>query len=291
MPQAAASFPPFRLHLPELLSSGVVFASPHSGRFYPPDFVAASQLDLLRLRSSEDAFVERLLASVPQHGATLIEAAYPRAYVDLNRGEDELDPALIEGVARGSGGARAAMGLGVIPRVVSGGREIIRGKMARAAAEARLEEIWRPYHARLEALMEERRACFGRALLFDVHSMPSEATTPRSRCAEIVLGDRFGASARGETMARVEAIFRRAGFSVARNTPFAGAYIVSRYGRPDAGREVVQIEISRALYMDEERIAPLPQFGLFAHLMGKVCAELAGLVRAQGGTMGQLAAE
>ncbi|MFD2175610.1 N-formylglutamate amidohydrolase [Rhodobacter lacus] len=280
MPQAELSSPAFRLHLPEPLSSGAVFASPHSGRFYPPDFIDASQLDLLRLRSSEDAFVDQLLGAVPDHGATLIEALYPRAYVDLNRGEDELDPALIEGVARGSGGSRAAMGLGVIPRVVAGGREIFRGRIPRASAEARLNGVWRPYHAQLQALMQARRAQFGRAVLFDVHSMPSEATTPRSRVSEIVLGDRFGTSARAETMAQVEAAFRSAGFSVARNTPFAGAYIVSRYGRPTAGLEVVQIEISRALYMDEERVEPLPHFELFAHLIGAVTAELADLVRA-----------
>ncbi|MBZ4023623.1 N-formylglutamate amidohydrolase [Rhodobacter sp. TJ_12] len=289
MPEAAPSILPYRLHLPEVVTSGVVFASPHSGRFYPQDFVRDSQLDLLRLRSSEDAFVDKLLSAVPGHGGTLLEALYPRAYVDLNRSEDELDPALIEGVARGSGGSRAAMGLGVIPRVVAGGREIGRGKMPRTAAQSRIRAVWRPYHARLQALLEERRDRFGRTILFDVHSMPSEASTPRQRCAEIVLGDRFGTSASAETMARVESVFRRAGLTLARNSPFAGAYIVSRYGRPASGVEVVQIEISRALYMDEEQIEPLPQFELFATLIGAITGELSDLVRAE--DSGQLAAE
>ena len=141
MAEVSASIQPYRLHLPQTLSSGVVFASPHSGRFYPADFTRRAQLDLLRLRSSEDAFVDRLLTQVPQAGATLIEAVYPRAFVDLNRAEDELDPALIEGVARGSGGARVLTGLGVIPRVVAGGREIFRGKIPRAEAEDRLARI------------------------------------------------------------------------------------------------------------------------------------------------------
>ncbi|PTV95088.1 N-formylglutamate amidohydrolase [Rhodobacter aestuarii] len=290
MSQADHSHLPYRLHLPEVLTSGVVFASPHSGRQYPQEFVRRAQLDLLRLRSSEDAFVDRLLGMVPHHGATLLEANYPRAYVDLNRGEEELDPALIDGVARGSGGARAAMGLGVIPRVVSGGREIFMGKIPQAEAKARIEAVWRPYHARLGALLQERRARFGRAILFDVHSMPSEASTPRQRCAEIVLGDRFGTSAKSETMHHVESVFRRAGLSVARNTPFAGAYIVQRYGRPASGIEVIQIEISRALYMDEERIEPLPHFEMFAALIGAVSAELAELVRGRGDA-GQMAAE
>jgi len=279
MPERPASIQPYRLHLPEIVTSGVVFASPHSGRFYPADFTRRAQLDLLRLRSSEDAFVERLLTQVPLAGATLLEAVYPRAYVDLNRAEDELDPALIEGVARGSGGARVATGLGVIPRVVAGGREIFRGKITRAEAEDRLARIWRPYHSQLTALLQERRARFGRAILFDVHSMPSEAASLRGHGPDIVLGDRFGASARPETILAVEHVFRRAGLRVARNSPFAGAYVVQRYGRPAEGLEVVQVEIARALYMDEDFIEPLSQFERFARRIGAVFAELADLVR------------
>ncbi|SDE56493.1 N-formylglutamate amidohydrolase [Rhodobacter capsulatus] len=281
MAQVSASIQPYRLHLPERLSSGVVFASPHSGRFYPADFTRRAQLDLLRLRSSEDAFVDRLLTQVPQAGATLIEAVYPRAFVDLNRAEDELDPALIEGVARGSGGARVLTGLGVIPRVVAGGREIFRGKIPRAEAEDRLARIWRPYHGQLAALLQDRRARFGRALLFDVHSMPSEAASGGGPGPEIVLGDRFGASARAETSLAVEQAFRRAGLRVARNSPFAGAYVAQRYGRPAEGVEVLQIEIARALYMDEERIEPLPAFDRFAQAIGAVFVELADLIRGE----------
>lgn len=281
MAQVSASIQPYRLHLPERLSSGVVFASPHSGRFYPADFTRRAQLDLLRLRSSEDAFVDRLLTQVPQAGATLIEAVYPRAFVDLNRAEDELDPALIEGVTRGSGGARVLTGLGVIPRVVAGGREIFRGKIPRAEAEDRLARIWRPYHGQLAALLQDRRARFGRALLFDVHSMPSEAASGGGSGPEIVLGDRFGASARAETSLAVEQAFRRAGLRVARNSPFAGAYVAQRYGRPAEGVEVLQIEIARALYMDEERIEPLPAFDRFAQAIGAVFVELADLIRGE----------
>lgn len=281
MTEVPASTLPYRLHLPETLSSGVVFASPHSGRFYPAEFTRRAQLDLLRLRSSEDAFVDRLLAQVPQAGATLIEAVFPRAYVDLNRAEDELDPALIEGVARGSGGPRAASGLGVIPRVVAGGREIFRGKIPRAEAEERLARVWRPYHARLAALLQDRRGRFGRTVLFDVHSMPSDASGGRGTGPDIVLGDRFGASARSETSLAAEHAFRRAGLRVARNSPFAGAYVASRYGRPAEAQDVVQIEIARGLYMDEERIEPAPDFAQFAALLGAVTAELADLVRGE----------
>ena len=284
MPEAIPSIMPYRLHQPDNLTSGVIFASPHSGRFYPRDLIDRSQLDILRLRSSEDAFVDRLLQAVPAQGATLIEATYPRAYVDLNRADDELDPALIDGLARGTGGVRAAVGLGVVPRVVAGGREIYCGKITQGEAEARLMRVWRPYHACLDALMKERRARFGAAVLFDVHSMPSEATAPRQRGADVVLGDRYGTSAAPLIMCEAEQAFARAGLRVARNTPFAGAYIAQRYGRPAERLHVVQIEIARALYMDEASITPRADFDAFVALMEGVTACLANVVcTAQGG--------
>lgn len=269
---------PYQLLQPEALASGVIFASPHSGRTYPDALLRRSVLDLRRLRSSEDAFVDRLLAPVPRVGATLLLARYPRAYVDLNRGEDELDPALIEGLPRGTANARVLAGLGVIPRVVAGARAIYSGKLPRDEAEARLEQVWRPYHACLEGLMQARRARFGQAVLLDVHSMPGEALDGLGPSRpDVVLGDRFGTSASAALMAQVEAIFTRAGLRVVRNAPFAGAYIAQHYGRPAQGAQVVQIEINRALYMDEARIEPNARFAAFTELMGAICADLAKL--------------
>lgn len=274
------SSPPYALHLPEVLTSGAIFASPHSGRDYPADFLRRSVLDLLRLRSSEDAFVDRLLDGVPAQGATLLLARFPRAYVDLNRGADELDPALIEGVMRPGGNARVVAGLGVIPRVVSGGRAIYSGKLTRGEAEARLAQVWQPYHACLQTLLRERRARFGRALLFDLHSMPSEALDGQvPRGTDVVLGDRYGSSASAELVSMTEEIFRAAGLQVSRNVPFAGAYIAQRYGRPAEGCHVLQIEINRALYMDEARILPRTDFAAFAALMQQITARLVTLGR------------
>lgn len=271
---------PYTLSLPETLRSGVVFASPHSGRDYPAEFVARSVLDLTRLRSSEDAFVDSFLSGVAAQGASLIAARYPRAYVDLNRAEDELDPALIEGLARSGGGARVAAGLGVIPRIVAGGRAIYSGKIPQAEAEARLAQVWRPYHAQLEALLAQRRARFGEVLLIDMHSMPSETPgAPASREPNIVLGDRFGTSASGAMVAAIERVFTGAGLSVARNAPFAGAYVASRYGRPAEGVHVVQVEINRGLYMDESRVRPHAGFAAFAAQMEGITAGLCALVR------------
>lgn len=279
---------PYRLVLPERLTSCVLFASPHSGRDYPEDFVRRSVLGAPRLRSSEDAFVDDLLRAVPGEEAMLLTARLPRAWVDLNRSEDELDPALIEGLRRSVGGPRVAAGLGVIPRVVSGGRAIYSGKISAEEAEARLARVWRPYHARLEELMGDLCAQFGRAILLDMHSMPAEALeTFGAARPDIVLGDRYGTAARSDTVAAIERVFTGLGLRVARNSPFAGAYVAQRYGRPREGWEVVQIEIVRSLYMDEAKIRPSRDFPAFAAKMAQAVAGLAAIGR--GG--GRMAAE
>jgi N-formylglutamate amidohydrolase len=269
----------YRLHLPDRIETPVVFSSPHSGRDYPHGFLAASQLDARAIRSSEDAFVDELFACAPACGAPLIAARVPRAYVDLNRAADELDPMLIEGLARVPHNPRIASGLGVIPRVVAGGRAIYAGKIARAEAEARLARAWHPYHGALRRLVEERLARFGRAVVIDCHSMPHEAIEAHARPGQpkpqVVLGDRFGAAAGREVVETVEAAFAAAGLRVARNSPFAGAYIAQAYGRPARGVHVVQVEIDRALYMDEARIERLPEFHAFRALLAGAVADIA----------------
>ncbi len=274
---------PYRLFLPARRSTSVLFASPHSGRDYPEGFVARSVLDRRALRSSEDAFVDELFAAAPVHGAALLAARLPRAYVDLNRDCDELDPALIRALRRGAPNPRITSGLGVIPRVVAGGRAIYPGRLSREEAEARLATVWRPYHAALRALMDETRALFGEAVLIDCHSMPHEAiagyAAPGRPCPEVVLGDRFGASAGAEITERVEAAFAGAGLRVARNTPFAGAFVAQHYGRPSEGCHVIQVEIDRALYMDERRIARGSGFDGFRAVLEGIVAELAALGR------------
>lgn len=280
---------PYELHLPKQGDTCAIFASPHSGRLYTEGFQSASILDLPLLRSSEDAFVDLLSARAPECGAPLLRARFPRAYVDLNRDQDELDPALIADLARkGPIGARVAAGLGVIPRVVAGGRAIYHGKISRAEAELRLATVWRPWHAQLNSLIAMARARHGEAILFDMHSMPGEALDHLgANCPQIVLGDLHGTSAARQLSAQVMAAFEAEGFSVLRNTPFAGAYVAHRYGRPARGQHVMQIEIDRALYMDEARIAPRPDFDAFADRIGRVIARLCLIGR----QAGRLAAE
>lgn len=273
----------YLLHRPAVRSTSVVFASPHSGRKYPASFLRRAVLDEIEVRSSEDAFVDDLFASAPDHGAPLLLAQAPRAYLDLNRGADELDPAVIEGVRRHAHNPRVASGLGVIPRVVSNGRAIYDGKLALTDAHARISGIWRPYHDTLQALMDEAHSAFGEAILIDCHSMPHEALESVGPSGgarpDVVLGDRFGAAAASSVVDRIEASFASAGFKVARNMPFAGAYICQTYGRPSRRHHAVQVEIDRSLYMDEAAITPNAGYAAFKAVLDGVIADLADIGR------------
>lgn len=273
----------YRIFRPVRQDTAVIFASPHSGCDYPADFLAATLLDAHSIRSSEDAYVDLLFADAPICGAPLLAASVPRAFIDLNRAPDELDPAVIEGITRAGHNPRVSSGLGVIPRVVAGGRMIYRGKLPLAEAEQRITNYWHPYHRALRDLMDTTHSAFGEALLIDCHSMPHEAIEGHSRPGhlrpDVVLGDRFGAAAGRDMMDRVESAFASAGLHVARNTPFAGAFIAQSYGRPSGRRHVIQVEIDRRLYLDEARIELLPDFADFRRLMSAVIAEIAGIGR------------
>lgn len=254
-----------------------------------------SALDELSLRSSEDAYVDLFLQDAPRLGASVLLGGVPRAYVDFNRSESELDPALIAGLThRAARNPRILSGLGVIPRVVSGARAIYSGKISQAEADQRLQRYWRPYHAKLGALLEAQRHRFGQAILFDMHSMPRDAVDYTGRFSgqrpDIVLGDRFGAACGASITEQVSALFSGAGLKVARNAPFAGAYIAQRYGMPSIRQHVLQIEISRALYLDERRVQPNQDFESFLELMRGLVKALSDIGRAAGASFA-LAAE
>jgi N-formylglutamate amidohydrolase len=273
----------FTIDRPLRRETSVIFSSPHSGRDYAPDFLETTLLDARIIRSSEDAYVDRLFDAAPSCGAPLIFARVPRAFIDLNRAPDELDPALIEGIARSPHNPRVSSGLGVIPRVVANGRPIYRGKITLAQAEARITQYWHPYHAALRRLMDESHAQFGEAILIDCHSMPHEAieahARPNNPRPDVVLGDRFGAAAGRDVVERVEAAFASAGLRVVRNSPFAGAYITQAYGRPSRRQHVVQIEIDRALYLNEATVELKPDYAAFRSLLTGIIAEIASIGR------------
>lgn len=280
MPQDA-----YNLILPDQPTSSVVFASPHSGRDYPWSFLRQTVLDKNVIRSSEDAFVDRLFDCAPEFGAPFLVAGAPRAFVDLNRSPDELDPALIEGVEKRGHNPRVASGLGVIPRVVANGRAIYCGKLSQDEVQRRITDYWRPYHNVLQDLLDQAQTHHGKAILVDCHSMPHEAMDGIARSGarrpEIVLGDRFGAAASGDVIDRIESAFASAGFVVTRNAPFAGAYITQAYGRPSRHQHAVQIEIDRAIYMNEQLIRPNNNFKAFRASLRNVIAEIAEIGQAR----------
>jgi N-formylglutamate deformylase len=257
--------------------SCAVFSSPHSGAEYPESFLRESCLTPLQLRSSEDAYVDRFIGETL--GAPVIKARLPRAYVDLNRAADELDPAVIQNIGSQPGNPLIAAGLGVIPRVVANGRAIQLGKMKRAQAQARLDAGYHPYHTALSGLIEAQRQRFGACYLFDIHSMPHSALPSGllNRRPEIVLGDRYGTTCGQWLSDTVAAFFTDAGFVVARNAPFAGGYITRHYGAPDHGVHVLQIEIDRSLYMNEARVEQHRNFEDIRQRIAGIFTQIAGI--------------
>lgn len=273
----------FKLFEPDVQTTAVIFASPHSGRNYPWSFLRRSVLDELAIRSSEDAFMDKLISSAPACGAPVLAATMPRAFLDLNRASDEFDPAVIDGVKQVSHNPRIASGLGVIPRVVSNGRAIYRGKLKLAEAHDRIATYWRPYHDQLADMVRNTHRDFGEAILVDCHSMPHEAVDSVTKTGlarpEVVLGDRFGASADSAIVERIETIFLQAGLRVSRNAPFAGAFTTLHYGRPSRRQHAIQIEIDRSLYMNEMLVRPNGNFDSFRSLMTRVVAEISEIGR------------
>ena len=269
---------PVLIDRPDRWASGVIFGSPHSGRSYPDWFLEGTKLPPETLRSSEDAFVDRLIACAPSFGAVTIRAQVPRAIVDLNRAPDEIDPLVVRGVPRHPLNQRTLAGLGVIPRVVSQGRAILERPIDRAEAERRIDAYWRPYHQALASLIAEARSRFGQAILIDMHSMPHDALNHlHGARPDMVLGNRHGLSAAARVSDAIVTAVEAEGWRIRRNSPFAGAYICSAYGRPGQNVHVVQLEIDRALYMDEKAIVPHDGFDDVAVRMARVIRKLSVL--------------
>lgn len=243
---------------PSRQSVPLVFSSPHSGRDYPEDFVAMSKLDAKTLRRSEDSFVDELYLCAPDLGAPLISALFPRAFCDPNREPYELDPAMFSGPLPPNANTRSprvAAGLGTIARVVASGAEIYADRLPVSEVERRITDYYRPYHDRLGRLVAETKDVFGWSLLVDCHSMPSvggpmDRDSGLSR-VDVVLGDCFGGACSPLFTQVVEDAFQHMGYRVVRNMPYAGGFTTRHYGHPRQGSHALQIELNRALYMDE----------------------------------------
>jgi N-formylglutamate amidohydrolase len=263
---------PQQRHLP------IVLASPHSGRTYPGDLLAASRLDPVTLRRSEDSFVDEIFAGAHELGAPLLAARFPRAYVDVNREPYELDPAMFAEALPdyvNTRSPRVRIGLGTLARVVASGEEIYARKLGFAEAKSRIDTLYYPYHRELRQLLDETEAEFGFYLLLDCHSMPSAAAAACGHdAADIVLGDCHGSACDPQLVETARRFLGSRGFSVAVNAPYAGGFTTGHYGHPRLGRHALQIEINRALYMDERHYRRKPALTRLAREMSGLVARL-----------------
>lgn len=280
MPDAPNSLP-FEIIAPAEWTAPAVFNSPHSGRVFPEDFLRQSRLPVMSLRKSEDCFVDELFLACVDHGAPLLRALAPRSYVDLNREPYELDPRMFSGELPGyanTGSPRVAGGLGTIPRIVSEGEDIYRGRIDFGEARRRIETVYIPYHRTLSALTNAVLSKAGEVLLVDCHSMPATATAhvvpPASGPVDVVLGDRFGASCAEDISAFIEERLRHHGMRVLRNKPYAGGFITQNHGAPHRGQHAVQIEINRSLYMNEATLEKVENFETVRQVLADLSATL-----------------
>ena len=253
--------PGFDVRAPAVLTTPLVFSSPHSGNLYPPAFLRSAALDVLTLRRSEDAYVDELFGCAPDIGAPMLRAHFPRAFLDLNREPYELDPRMFDDrlpAYANTRSMRVAGGLGTIARVVGEAREIYTRRMPVAEAMRRIDTLYKPWHASLRALMQQAERRFGVAALVDCHSMPSNVARAgrgeEAIRADVVLGDRYGTSCDPALVDAAEVELRRKGYNVVRNKPYAGGFITEHYGNPAMGWHAMQIELNRALYMDEKTL-------------------------------------
>ena len=283
--------PAYELARPVRQTTPLVFASPHSGRNYPPDFIESARLDPLALRRSEDSFVDELFSGVLAAGAPLLAATFPRAYCDANRESWELDPGMFADELPhwvNTSSPRVGAGLGTLARIVATGESIYRGKLPFSEAEHRVETCWKPYHAALQSLIDGTRARFGVCLLIDCHSMPAHAA--RGVSPDMVLGDAHGTACIPGVTRLIEETFAGMGYKVRRNDPYAGGYITRHYGRPREDVHALQIEIARSLYMDEARFERHEGFAALSQDLAAFAARLAreapALLVKKGGTRG-----
>ncbi|WJR79444.1 N-formylglutamate amidohydrolase [Bradyrhizobium sp. NP1] len=260
--------PPFEIVEPAAWRAPIIFNSPHSGSVYPQDFLSASRIDLATLRRSEDSFMDELIAGLSARGFPVVRVHFPRSYVDVNREPYELDPRMFAGRLPSFANTRSmrvAGGLGTIPRVVGDGQEIYRERLSVEDALRRIEALYKPYHRALRRLINKVHQAFGTVVMVDCHSMPSVGVSrDEPRRPDIVIGDRYGTSCAPLLPERVEETMSQLGYSVGRNKPYAGGFITEHYGNPASGLHAIQLELNRAIYMDERRREKSPRFAQVA---------------------------
>jgi len=249
--------PPFEIVEPARWRAPIIFNSPHSGSVYPGEFLRASRIDLAALRRSEDSFMDELIGHLSDRGFPVVRVNFPRSYVDVNREPYELDPRMFTGRLPSFANTRSmrvAGGLGTIPRVVGDGQEIYRERISVEDALGRIDQLYKPYHRALRRLINKAHQTFGTVILVDCHSMPSVGVSrDEPKRPDIVIGDRYGTSCAPLLPDMVEEVLSGRGYSIGRNKPYAGGFITEHYGNPASGLHTIQLELNRAIYMDERR--------------------------------------
>jgi N-formylglutamate amidohydrolase len=260
--------PPFEIMEPAAWRAPIIFNSPHSGSVYPAEFLEASRIDLVALRRSEDSFMDELIGNLSAVGFPVVRVNFPRSYVDVNREPYELDPRMFSGRLPSFANTRSmrvAGGLGTIPRVVGDGQEIYRERLTVEDALSRIEALYKPYHRALRRLINKAHQAFGTVIVVDCHSMPSVGVSrDEPRRPDVVIGDRYGTSCAPLLPDTVQETMRGLGYSVGRNKPYAGGFITEHYGNPASGLHTIQLELNRAIYMDERRRERGPRFAQVA---------------------------
>jgi len=271
--------PSFDIIEPAELRAPLIFNSPHSGSVYPDGFLQASRIDLPTLRRSEDSFVDELIGDLSDRGFAVVRVHFPRSYVDVNREPYELDPRMFVGRLPSFANTRSmrvAGGLGTIPRVVGDGQEIYRERLTVEDALGRIEQLYKPYHRALRRLINRVHQSFGTAIVVDCHSMPSIGVSrDEPRRPDLVIGDRYGTSCAALLADIVEETMTSLGYSVGRNKPYAGGFITEHYGNPASGLHAIQLELNRAIYMDERRRERGPNFAQVTADFAKLADALA----------------
>jgi N-formylglutamate deformylase len=256
--------PPFEIAEPDVWRAPIIFNSPHSGSVYPREFLAAARIDEATLRRSEDSFMDEIVGDLVERGFPVVRVNFPRSYVDVNREPYELDPRMFAGRLPSFANTRSmrvAGGLGTIPRVVGDGQEIYFERLDVEDALGRIEALYKPYHRALRRLVNSAHQAFGTVILVDCHSMPSVGVSrDEPKRPDLVIGDRYGTSCAALLPDMVEETFKALGYSVSRNKPYAGGFITEHYGNPASGLHTVQLELNRAIYMDERRRERGPRF-------------------------------
>lgn len=282
-PLFPTTHPLFEVLQPRRQTEPFVFNSPHSGRVYCESFMESSRLDRVAIRRSEDLFVDELFSVAPVLGAPLLQANFPRAWLDVNREPYELDPRMFDGPLpcfANIGSLRVAGGLGTIPRLVAENMDIYRGRIPVAEALDRINSVYLPYHTSLRKLLARTHVQFGRAILIDCHSMPASVRSSNNGPKpDFIIGDRYGSSAAHDLSHAAVCILAELGYQVARNKPYAGGFITEHYGRPARGFHALQIEINRGLYIDEQSLEKNSGFAALRINLAEFCDRLMAYVR------------